>query len=1048
MPSLEHTTHALAGQSLSWISFQIGRRILFPSKNDILTGRRFFLSLPDDDSARQVYRTINSLNIPCVYLSAWEILPGEANDFYAPNAAARAQAIDAIVGGSAPVVVATHKSTVQKIPPVSQRIMELRHGYRYKIDDLAQTLVDKGYVRVPIVDDFGQFALRGDIMDIYCPGGPFRLEFFDEELERITRFDVDTQTSLEGLEELMVMQYREYSQSPWELERQSVFSFVSDADILLFDADHLEMVLQRERQQCQSISADRILLNLADIPAHCVLLPPPPAAAGLLEPAGEHVDISQRVERCLDILRRTPLAFLSYRSEQARDKFQALLQEHGIKAQNLEQPLAVQEGTVLLPADFQDSFAIDDHRVLISDRELFGLSRPKKEQRFRGMTTYLTDLAMLRPGDHVVHVEYGVGIFRGIENLSAAGTRGDFLKIEYARGDILYVPNDKFHLVQKYIGSDTGDPKLDRMGSKSWEKRKSRARKSVEDIAESLMQTDALRRRHKEHTYLRDSSLYDEFVAQFPYEETEDQLQAIKETIEDMCSPHPMDRLVCGDVGYGKTEIALRAAMKCVESGYQAAILAPTTILVEQHFRTFRERFTPFGIRVDMLSRFRTAKQNQDAIARLAAGEIDIVIGTHKLLGKGVSFHNLALLVIDEEQRFGVTHKEKLKQFKANVDVLTLTATPIPRTLHMAMGGIKKMSVIETPPKDRRAIKTEVIEFQDEILRQGLMREFHRGGQIYFLHNRVETINAIALRVQGLIPEARVAVAHGQMSEAQLERVMLEFSAGEHDVLVCSSIVESGLDVPRANTIFINRADTLGLAQLYQLRGRVGRSERRAFCYLIIPPFDTLHDVAQKRIRVIEELSYLGAGFRLATYDLEIRGAGNLLGMEQSGQIASVGFEMYTDMLRECVQQLRGQSEELFEPSVRTEAAAFIPETYVEDMPARLSLYKRLGSVTSADEIARLSAELRDRFGSLPPEVERLLWVTHMKILARQLHIDQLYLGSRNSSFMVSEKSRVNMATIIQMAVERKLTLDPQGKVTLPTESTEKTERFLLAIRQ
>ncbi|MBB5020974.1 transcription-repair coupling factor [Desulfurispira natronophila] len=1039
------------GQPLGWLAFQIARHLLFPERESMFHAHRFFLSFPDDTRARSIYRTLNSLGIPVAFLPPWEILPGESSDFFAPNAAARSQSIEAIVTKQARVVIATHKSAIQKIPGNSQHIISVQRGYRYRLEEIMEKLVNHSFVRVPTVDDFGQIARRGDILDIYCPGGPYRLDFFDEELERITRFDVDTQRSLDSLDHVSVMQHREYQHSPWEIDRQSVFNFADDAHVLITNRDEFYRVIERERKHCFSIDPDRILLGTSDAPEDTIWLDGFASNhVPLLNMEYEQTIASQREERFLDILGKVSAAYLSCRSPHSVDKFLELSEAYGLQLQKIDQLdglAAGLDGYFLLNADFEESFYINDNHVLIADRDLFALATPKKAQRILGVTTYLTDLAMLQPGDYVVHVEYGVGIFRGIENLSAAGTRGDFLKIEYSRGDVLYVPNDKFHLVQKYIGSDTTGPKLDRMGSKSWEKRKSRARKSVEDIANSLTEMDALRRRHKDHTYLRDSSIYDDFVGRFPFEETSDQLKAIDETLEDMYSPFPMDRLICGDVGYGKTEVALRAAMKAVESGYQTVVLAPTTILVEQHYRTFQERFIPFGVKVEMVSRFRTAKENRLVLEKLASSKVDIVIGTHKLLGKGVSAANPALLVIDEEQRFGVKHKEKLKELKANIDVLTLTATPIPRTLHMALGGIRKMSVIETPPKDRRSIKTEVIEFDENVLRQGLMREFHRGGQVYFLHNRVETINSIALRIQSIIPEARVAVAHGQMGEANLERVMLEFSAGEHDILVCSSIVESGLDVPQANTIFINRADTFGLAQIYQLRGRVGRSERQAFCYLIIPPFDTLHEVAQKRIKAIEELSYLGAGFRLATYDLEIRGAGNLLGSEQSGQIASVGFEMYTDMLRESVRKLTGEMGDSFEPSVRTEQPAFIPEEYVDDMPARLSLYKRMSVISNENDLDAIAEELRDRFGPPPAEVQQLLEVCGMKMLAIKARIDQIYLASQGKySFTVNEQSQVNMTKIIQLAMERKIELDPQGKVSIESKSLRQFKLFIQSV--
>ncbi|WP_051321352.1 transcription-repair coupling factor [Chrysiogenes arsenatis] len=1034
---------------ISALALRIARSLLAPTATDLETPRRFYISFPDHDRPRTLYRTLNSLGIAVAYLPPWEILPGESSHFFPPNAAARSQAIDAIITGSISVVVAVHKSTAQKIPALSQVIIELSLGYHAEIGEIAEVLSMNGFVRTSNVDDYGQFAVRGDIIDIYSPGGPYRIEFFDTTIDRITRFDVDSQKSVESVDHVAILHFREYRTSPWEAPRCSLFDFLGKHHVHIIGQSELVRTIEQERRGCSAIDPDLLYISPSDIPDWTHQTPSLPLPTDAIrEYHLPHTD--ERLALLAQVTAEVPQVIFTYRSADGLEKFRTMLCEAGVTLPlHLAQDIGdIRCGINALKGDFSTSF-YSLAESMLTERDLFGTHQiATRKHRASGITSYLTDLAVLKPGDYVVHIDYGVGIYRGIENLDTAGKRGDFLRLEYQKGDILYVPNEKFNLVQKYIGSEGGSPKLDRIGSKSWEGRKSRARKVVADIAADLIKNDAMRCRPKEHAYPRESSMYEDFITLFPYEETEDQARAIDETLADMYAAYPMDRLVCGDVGYGKTEVALRAAVKCAEAGLQVAVLAPTTILVEQHFRTFRERFAPFPVVVEMVSRFRTAKENREVLEGAANGRVDIVIGTHKLLAKGVEFKRLGLLVIDEEQRFGVVHKERLKGLKANVDVLTLTATPIPRTLHMALGGVKKMSIIETPPKDRRSIRTEVVQFDEAVLRQGLLREFRRGGQIYFLHNRVESIATIAMRVAAVLPEARVGVAHGQMPEAQLERVMLDFSEGEYDVLVCSTIIESGLDVPRANTMFINRADTLGLAQLYQLRGRVGRGDRQAFCYLIVPPRDTMNEDALKRIDIIQELSYLGAGFRLATYDLEMRGAGNIVGVEQSGQIAAVGFEMYTSMLREQLALLTGEDTAQCQPNIRSEFPAFIPEEYVEDTPARLSIYKRIASTNSSSELKEIGKELVDRYGKCPEEVDHLLAVGAVRLEAQQASIEKVYIGKKQFIFHVGNKSKVQVESLIRYASEGKLRLDPDGKVTMLGINPAQAAAFLKQIKQ
>jgi transcription-repair coupling factor (superfamily II helicase) len=598
----------------------------------------------------------------------------------------------------------------------------------------------------------------------------------------------------------------------------------------------------------------------------------------------------------------------------------------------------------------------------------------------------------VKPGEVVVHVDHGIGRFQGLRRLTTGEVEGDYLLLEYAGGDKLYVPVDKLHLVQRYVSADgAADPPLDRLGSTAWARAKERVRASVREMAGELLRLYAARQVAAGHACAPDTPWQREFEAAFPFDETPDQVTAIEAVKADMERPQPMDRLICGDVGYGKTEVAMRAAFKAVMDGTQVAILVPTTVLALQHFQSFADRFAPFPIVVEMLSRFRTRAEQQKVLRGLRDGTVDVVIGTHRLLQTDVRFRDLGLLVVDEEQRFGVAAKERLKQFRTEVDVLTLTATPIPRTLHMSMLGVRDISTIETPPEDRLSIRTTVTRFDLEVIRRAVEEEIGRGGQVFFVHNRIESIHAVARFLKRLLPTVKIAVAHGRMTEEALERVMCDFYAKRYQLLCSTAIIESGLDIPTANTIIIDRADRFGLAQLYQLRGRVGRDRFRAHAYLLIPREEALNESARKRLQVIAELTELGSGFKIAARDLEIRGAGNLLGSEQHGHINAVGFDLYCQLIQETVRELKGvEREEVVDPVLRLPIAASIPETYVPDAAVRLSLYRRLSVVTSSAEREEFAKELQDRFGPLPPPVEHLLAVVRLKAAARSLCIREI----------------------------------------------------------
>jgi transcription-repair coupling factor (superfamily II helicase) len=626
--------------------------------------------------------------------------------------------------------------------------------------------------------------------------------------------------------------------------------------------------------------------------------------------------------------------------------------------------------------------------VLVTEAEVFGERRHGRRARREKLGDFLSSLAELKPDDYVVHVDHGVGAYRGLRHMQVAGTEGDYLHLEYLGGDRLYLPVDRINLVQRYVSGDGAAPVLDKLGGTSWERTKAKTRESILAMAHELLRVYAAREAHARPPYEADDQLYREFAARFEFEETPDQQRAIDEVLADLERPKPMDRLVCGDVGFGKTEVAMRAAMVTVLAGRQVAVLVPTTVLAQQHVETLRARFKGYPVTIESLSRFRSAAENKETVARLAAGQLDVVVGTHRLLQKDVVFKQLGLLVVDEEHRFGVKDKERIRQLRATVDLLTLTATPIPRTLNMALSGIRDLSVIETPPVDRLAIRTYVTRRDDAVVRDAVQRELARGGQVFFVHNRVETIDRVARHLADLLPEAKIAVAHGQMGEGALEKTMLGFMHGETNLLVTSAIIESGLDIPSANTIVIDRADTFGLAQLYQLRGRIGRSHHRAYAYLLIPGEHLITAEAQKRLRVLQELDDLGGGFRLAAHDLEIRGAGNLLGKQQSGHITAVGLELYTTMMEQAVREIRGEPAEAeVEPEVQLGIPAFIPEAYVPDVSQRLMIYKRLAGVRGMPDVEAIADELADRYGPVPPIVDTLMRVMELRRWLKDLRI-------------------------------------------------------------
>jgi transcription-repair coupling factor (superfamily II helicase) len=727
---------------------------------------------------------------------------------------------------------------------------------------------------------------------------------------------------------------------------------------------------------------------------------------------------------------------------------ETMLDEGSYLAGDLRVPVIVRSPLAAGVVFGESNLVVFGANDLSDEADVAARPEPKRSKT----AAFVSDFRDLGVGDYVVHVEHGIAQYQGLKEISQDGLSVEFMILEFAESAKLYVPLTRLDLIQKYRSTDTGPaPVLNRLGSQQWSKTKTRVRKAMQDMAAELLKLYAQRNTAEGTAFSKDNEFQREFEDAFDYSETDDQMSAIRAVKYDMESPTPMDRLLCGDVGYGKTEVAMRAAFKAVQDGKQVAVLTPTTILSFQHFETFKQRFAQFPIHIEMISRFRTAKEQKDIVERVATGKVDILIGTHRLLSKDIKFQDLGLLVVDEEQRFGVRHKERLKQMRKEIDVLAMSATPIPRTLHMSLVGLRDMSVIETPPKDRMAIQTVVAKFDEKIIRSAVEVELERGGQVFFVHNRVESIYEIAARIQELVPPARVAVAHGQMNESELEKVMLAFMRHEFDVLVATTIIENGLDIPLANTILINRAERHGLSELYQLRGRVGRSNRRAYAYLLIPPENQLTEIARRRLAALKEFSDLGAGFKIAALDLELRGAGNMLGGEQSGHIEAVGFELYTTMLEAAVKELKGEGEE-DRPATQLNLgiALRIDESYVPEENQRLRLYKKIAGSISEAAIQEIRAEMEDRYGALPDPTVFLLEAAQLRLECERMGVAQIDRKRGELQIRFTENAAVDPTHLMKLVArnaKRGAQFTPQGLLKLPLKATRPDE-VLLEIRE
>jgi transcription-repair coupling factor (superfamily II helicase) len=1000
-------------------------------------------------------------------------------------ASTRAKALAEIAAGEARVVVISAPALLPRLVPPAQLAsasIDLAAGVDIGPLLLAEQLIEAGFTREDPVDEHGEFSVRGGIVDVFPPGDsePIRIEFIGDTVESLRRYDPSTQRSVKPVDRARIVPIRERL---GQAERPSAASLRLESNVfeyLTFRRRPAFVVVEPEEV---AASIDALLTQVTA--SHQSLtgdtrasrgLPPETVAppeqlfigretvesrlAGAVElvaldlegpGTATHtacqpvVEYNGRVQDWIAEVRRAreagELVVFIAASPGRAERMLEIAHDYQVIAAPAERAEDAHTAALLVAVGrLTRGFRLPAVPLSIyAETDVFDEDRRTPEQRRRSSTkAFLSDLRDLKVGDFVVHVDHGIGTFVGLKHIlpGPGEPQQEFMELRYAGDDKLFVPVERLDLIQKYTGA--GRPALDRLGGTTWEKAKTRVKKAMRDMAEELLKLYAARKAVPGYAFAADTHWQQEFEDAFPYVLTADQETAVADIKRDMETAMPMDRLLCGDVGYGKTEVAMRAAFKAVMDGKQVAVLAPTTVLAFQHQKTLRERFAGFPVRIDMVSRFRTKGEQKATLEDAVAGKVDILVGTHRLLSKDVAFRDLGLLIVDEEQRFGVAHKEKIKQLRKRVDVLTMTATPIPRTLNMSLVGIRDMSTIETPPKDRLSIQTHVVKFDTEVIRRAVRHELERGGQVYVVHNRVESIWSIANLIGRLVPDAKISVGHGQMGEEALEKTMLDFMAHKHDILVATTIVENGIDIPNANTMIVNRADRYGLSQLYQLRGRVGRSDRPAYAYLLIPPEETLSPVAKKRLAAIREFSDLGSGFRVAALDLEIRGAGNLLGGEQSGHMESVGFETYMKLLEDTVRELKGEEiEDDVRATVNLHVDLKIDESYIPDMNQRLMVYRRVASARSEDEVDRVVAEVRDRYGPVPPSILNLADYGRIRAMADRLGIEGIDREGDRVLFRFRPQAKVDPARLVSFVQRRgDVTLVPPAALKLDLKAT------------
>ena len=1011
---------------------------------------------------------------------------------------------------------------LQKVSPsnyISSRSFSLKIGDRLDLTEFKSRLAEQAYQGVSQVEQHGEFAVRGSIIDLFPMGSsnPFRIEFFDDEIDSIRSFDVETQRSIEKLETIELLparefpldeegikQFRQNFRQTFEVDPKTcpvyedisqgisspgieyylplfftnlntLFDYFPDKTQFIIEQsafDGGDQFLQQVEQRYESrrynlerplLNPDQLFINNPDFQQHLKTYPVSlfssfkydntnnstintELGAPPLLTVKNHSE--QPLQALKDYLLHIPKHKILFCAESTgrREFMIELLRHHDIRVHTVNNYGDFNSNTTdrlfITVSPLESGIQLDELAItFITESQLFGdrakQTRRRKYRKTRDSEAIINNLSDLSEGSPVVHEDHGIGRYQGLKTITVAEVETEFLCIEYANNDKLYVPVSSLHLISRYTGAAQEKAPLHKLGNDYWQKVRKKAQQKIHDIATELLEIHARREALKGFEFPLNKDEYQQFSSDFPFEETPDQESTIEAVMNDMTSIKPMDRIVCGDVGFGKTEVSMRAAFISANAGKQVVVLVPTTLLAQQHYQNFLDRFAEWPFRLALLSRFTSRKDLTDILSQIQQGKIDIVIGTHKLLSDNIKYKDLGLVIIDEEHRFGVRHKEKLKALRAQVDLLTLTATPIPRTLNMSLAGMRDLSIIATPPMQRHAIKTFVSQWNDDSIIEGCQRELKRGGQIYFLHNEVRSIEKMASELQELIPEARIGIAHGQMKEKELEHVMLDFYHHRCNLLVCTTIIESGIDVPTANTIFINRADKLGLAQLHQIRGRVGRSHHRAFAYMITPHPKSMTSDARKRLEAIESLEDLGVGFTLATHDLEIRGAGELLGDDQSGQITEIGFTLYSELLERAVHSLKSNKELDFDqPLMRASeidfhVPALIPADYIPDVHNRLIEYKRISSATNAESIRNLKMEMIDRFGVLPEPLQNLFKITELKSITKEMGIQKIDFGVETGKVIFSEKPNIDPMKIILLIQQKPLHYQFDGKQTL-----------------
>lgn len=1092
---------------------------------------------PDTRTALRLEKALKQFsNLPVSVFPDWETLPYDNFSPHQDIISARLSALFHLQQGNKQIFLLPINTLLQKVCPPSylaNNVLLIKKGDRFSIQSLRLRLENAGYRAVEQVLEYGEYAVRGALLDLYPMGAenPFRLDFFDDEIDSIRTFDVDSQRTIAEIKEINLLpahefptdnhgiehfrtkfreQFGEIRREPEHIYQQvskgilnagieywqplffdemaSLFDYLAENTLFItFDGitEKAEQFHKDTAQRYESrrvdpmrplLPPDKLWFSVDEVNRGLKAYPRLTLSAEKVRKsvAKQNANVEKLPELAINSQLKDPFeAFNKFRSkfdgrflfsvesEGRREALLELLSPLKIKPKQVKSLTEIDSQISLIISPLDQGFIIENasgqNLAIICETDFLGekvqTKRAEKNRKTVNPDTLIRNLAELKIGQAVVHLENGVGRYAGLTVLNAGGIKAEYLVLQYANDAKLYVPVASLHLISRYIGGADETAPLHKLGSEAWAKTRQKAAEKIRDVAAELLDVYAKRESQKGFAFAYDRDSFMQFSHTFPFEETEDQKTAINAVISDMCLPKAMDRLVCGDVGFGKTEVAMRATFLAVENHKQVAVLVPTTLLAQQHFENFKDRFANYPINVEVLSRFKTAKEQKAILEKVAEGKVDILVGTHKLLQEDVQFRDLGLLVIDEEHRFGVRQKEKIKQLRANVDILTLTATPIPRTLNMALNGMRDLSIIASPPARRLTIKTFVRQHDDLIVKEAILREILRGGQVYYLHNDVATIENCATKLAELVPEARIVIGHGQMRERELERVMSDFYHQRFNLLVCSTIIETGIDVPTANTIIIDRADKFGLAQLHQLRGRVGRSHHQAYAYLLTPPPKTLTKDAQQRLEAISSIDNLGAGFVLATHDLEIRGAGELLGSEQSGQIESIGFSLYMDLLENAVKALQEGREPTLEEITQNQVEielripALLPDDYVPDVNMRLSFYKRIASAENVEALKDLKVELIDRFGLLPEATKNLFQITQLRHLATPLGLKKVDAGINGGYLEFKPTAQPDPMKFLQLIQSNKNVYKFEGaqkfRFNLPLESNAERLEFV-----